>query len=251
MYGETYKKNKTSKLIKHLCILFLIIIAILIFFMSPIFNIETINVSGNEKTTISECIQLSKLEIGQNIYKMSKKQIKNNIKQNAYIEDVYITRKLPNILEITVEERTATYMLELENGEYAYMNNQGYILEKSYIKLDLAIITGFSTETENIKVGERLNNTDLKKLETVLKIVDSAQNNNLSQYITKINIEDKENYILYLEEEKKTVNLGDASNIGTRMLYLKAILEKEKGIEGEVFINGNINTEKAFFREKV
>lgn len=250
-HRQAYKKNKNTKLIKYLCILFLLIIAILLFFMSPIFNIEKINIIGNEKTTISECIKLSELEIGQNIYKMSKRQIKNNIKQNAYIDKVYITRKLPNIINITVEERTATYMIELENNEYAYINNQGYILEKSYIKLESAVITGFSTNIENINVGNRLNEKDLKKLETVLKIVDSAQNNNLSQYITKINVEDKENYILILEGEKKTVNLGDASNISTRMLYLKAILEKEKEKEGEIFINGNVNTDKAFFREKV
>lgn len=244
-------KNKTSKVIKFLCISCLILIAILLFFMSPIFNLEKINLSGNNKVTISECIQLSQLEIGQNIYKLSKKQIKDNIKQNPYIESVTISRKLPSVIEITVKERTATYMLELENNEYAYINNQGYILEKSYTKLDSSIITGFSTEIENIKEGNRLNNNDLKRLETVLKISDSAQNNNLSQYITKINIEDKNNYILILEEEKKTVHLGDASSISTRMLYLKAILEKEKGIEGDIFINGNVNTDKAFFREKV
>ena len=248
---EKKKINKKSRVIKYLCIMFLIIIAILIFFMSPIFNIEEIRVFGNSKITTTECINLSKLEIGQNIYKLNKSQIKKNLRQNAYIDKISIIRKLPNIIEITVQERTATFMLELENNEYAYINNQGYILEKNSNKIEAITITGFSTNIENINVGNRLSEDDLNKLETVLKIVDTAQSNNIIEYITKIDIEDKNEYKLILEGEQKTVYLGDASSISTRMLYVKAIIEKETGKAGEVFVNGNINTDKAYFREQV
>ena len=245
------KTNKSSKVIKYLCIMFLLIIAILLLFMSPIFNLEEININGNAKLTTNECLELTGLEIGQNIYKLNKIQIKNNLKQNAYIENVSISRKLPNKIEITITERKTTYQLELENNEYAYINNQGYILEKSNIKLENIIITGFSTKIENINVGSRINQTDLERLETVLKIVDSAESNGIIEHITKIDIQDKNDYKLILEGEKKTLYIGDASSISTRMLYIKAILEKEKGIEGEIFVNGNLNVDKAFFREKV
>ena len=245
------KTNKNSKVIKYLCIMFLLIIAILLLFMSPIFTLEEININGNTKITTNECIELTGLEIGQNIYKLNKMQIKNNLKQNAYIENVSISRKLPNKIEITITERKTTYQLELENNEYAYINNQGYILEKSNTKLETIIITGFSTEIENINVGNRINETDLERLETVLKIVDSAESNGIIEHITKIDIQNKNDYKLILEGEKKTVYIGDASSISTRMLYIKAILEKEKGIEGEIFVNGNLNVDKAFFREKV
>ena len=248
---EKKKINKKSRIIKYLCIMFLILIAILLFFMSPIFNIEEIRIFGNSKITTTECINLSKLEIGQNIYKLNKSQIKKNLRQNAYIDKISITRKLPNIIEITIQERTATFMLELENNEYAYINNQGYILEKNSNKIEAITITGFSTNIENINVGNRLSEDDLNKLETVLKIVDTAQSNNIIEYITKIDIEDKNEYKLILEGEQKTVYLGDASSISTRMLYVKAIIEKETGKAGEVFVNGNINTDKAYFREQV
>ena len=248
---EKKKINKKSKIIKYLCIVFLLIIAILLFFMSPIFNLEEIRIYGNNKITSTECINLSKLEIGQNIYKLNKRQIKKNLRQNAYIDEISITRKLPNIIEITIKERKATFMLELENGEYAYINNQGYILEKNNNKLEAITIIGFSTKIENINVGNRLSDSDLNKLETVLKIVDTAQNNGILEYITKIDIKDKNNYTLILENEQKTVYLGDASSISTRMLYVKAIIEKEKDRPGEIFVNGNLNTDKAYFREQV
>lgn len=50
----------------------------------------------------------------------------------------------------------------------------------------------------------------------------------------------------------KTVYLGDASDINTRILYLKGIIEEEKGIEGDVIINGELNNSKGvIFRRKV
>ena len=48
-----------------------------------------------------------------------------------------------------------------------------------------------------------------------------------------------------------TINLGSCSDLNTRILYMKDIIEKEKGIKGEVFINGNLTEDRVFFRESV
>jgi hypothetical protein len=56
-----------------------------------------------------------------------------------------------------------------------------------------------------------------------------------------------------LESENKTVYLGDCKDINTRILYLKAILEKEKGNSGEIFINADLDSgsEYVYFKESV
>ena len=79
--------------------------------------------------------------------------------------------------------------------------------------------------------------------------MESANSNDIGGLITRINIENKQNYTLNLEEQKKIVYLGDASNISTRMLYLKAIISETKE-EGEIFINGDLNKDNVFFRAK-
>ena len=74
---------------------------------------------------------------------------------------------------------------------------------------------------------------------------------NKQDLITSINIEKEEEYILYLENEKKYVYLGDASNLSNKMLYLQTILKKEKKNEGIMFINGDLNNGfKPYFREE-
>ena len=45
-------------------------------------------------------------------------------------------------------------MLNMEEEQFAYINNQGYILEISSEKIEKPIILGYSTE--NIEPGKRL-----------------------------------------------------------------------------------------------
>ncbi len=251
---KTQKKRRSLNLVgqtfKWLVLISALIASIIFFMMSPLFNIVEIKVNNNEKISKETVISLSKIQLGENLYKYSKRSIEKNIKQNPYIENVNIKRKLPNILEINVEERKTTFLIEY-GSSYIYINNQGYILEISQEKLELPIIVGITTEAEQLVAGSRLNVDDLERLEVVLKIIESANSNSLAQYISKINIEDKQNYALTLETENKVAYLGDGSNLSNKMLYLKVIIEKEKGKEGEIFLNGDINKDKVFFREKI
>lgn len=50
----------------------------------------------------------------------------------------------------------------------------------------------------------------------------------------------------------KTAYLGNATDINTRILYVKGIIEEEKGIEGDIIINGELNSDRGvIFRKKV
>ena len=51
--------------------------------------------------------------------------------------------------------------------------------------------------------------------------------------------------------EDKTIYLGKCSNLSTQMLYIKEMLEREKGIEGEFFVDMDLNISNPVFREKV
>ena len=244
------KRKLIKGIAKKIFILLVAITAIVLFMMSPLFSITNINVQDNNKITEQSVISLSELQIGQNIFSISKSRIEKLISENPYIESVSVTRNLPSTIVIKIKERQATFMIEI-GGAYAYLNNQGYILEIASENIGVPIIQGTVTETEKITPGNRLDVEDLKKLDTVLKIMESAKSNEIVQMITKIDIENDDNYILTLEQEGKTVYLGDATSINTRMLYLKEIIERQKGVRGEIFIDKDVNSKKAVFREEV
>lgn len=243
------KRRKIFRTIKILMIIFILIGAIAYFLLSPIFNIKNINVSGNEKTSSEEILSLSQLKKDENIFKINKNETRENVKQNAYIDTVEIKRTLPDTVTIVVTERTATYQINYSNL-YMLINNQGYMLETTEMNEDMPVIVGITTNEENIKTGNRLCVEDLEKLEDVLRISESAKSNNLEELITKIDITNKEDYIIEMKAEKKTVHLGDTTNLALKMLYVSDIISKEKD-EGEIFVNTDLENKGAIFRKKV
>lgn len=244
------KKKAILKIVKVLTLIIVIIGVSIYVALSPLFNIKEINVTGNSKLSKEEIISLSELKTDENTFRVSKKNIKNKVKANAYIENVKIRRKLPDKVEIIVVERVATYMIPFANS-YIYINNQGYMLEITSQKAEMPAIVGISTPEEELHEGQRLISEDLVKLGEVLQIMESANANELVDLITKIDISNRQDYILTLEKEKKAIHLGDVSNLSTKMAYVKKILNDEKGVEGEILVNTDLTNKGAVFREKV
>ena len=76
-----------------------------------------------------------------------------------------------------------------------------------------------------------------------------AKEYELDSKVTSIDISNKEDYIINIQEEGKKVHLGDGSNINNKMLYIVAIIEAEKQKEGEIFANGDLNKNfRVYFR---
>lgn len=218
--------------------------------LSPIFAIKTITVNTDGKLSEQEIISLSAVTLNENTFKFTKKKIIQNIKENSYVDNVVIKRKLPNTLEITVKERAPSFIF-LYGNAYVYINNQGYMLEISKDYEQYPIIEGIKTKEEDIKPGNRLCIEDIQNLSVVLNIMEMAKSEDLDKLITKIDISDRNNYKIIMDNEGKTVHLGDCSSLDQRMLWVKAILQKESGKSGDIIVNMNLNTNKPFFREKV
>ena len=242
-----HKKGKIRKQAKVVFGIILFIVLTILLLCSPIFDIKNVEVIGNSKISKEKIISFSGIELHTNIFKFNKGLIRENIKGNAYIENVEITRKIPSTVQINVEEREAKYMLQFADS-YVYINNQGYMLEISNERLEVPILIGFTTDLSNIKAGNGINVADLNKMNMVIKIYEAAKSNGLGDLVTKIDISNEKNYTIILESEGKKVYLGDCSDLNTRILYLKAILEKSAGRSGEIFLNVDLNTQDVYFR---
>ena len=247
---EVKQPKKKTKIFKYIFLTICVIGLIVAAMMSPLFDIKEINIEGNEKLTNEEILSLSQMNIGENTFRTSTIKAKNNIMENAYVESVDIKRVLPDKILISVTERKATYMIEYGSG-FVYINNQGYILEISEEKLEVPILQGAETSTEEFKVGNRICANDLEKMTTVIKIMEIAQNNDISNLITRIDIENKQNYKIIFEGEQKVAYIGDNTDLNTKILCVKSIVDREKGISGEIFVNMDLKTGYPTFRQSV
>lgn len=246
---EQIKRINAKKIIISIAILLVIALGGTIYYLTtPVFNITDIKVYGNEKNSPETYISLSKINLGTtNIFAVNNSGINKNLKENAYVEEVNMERKLPNIIELYITERKVSYQIKYID-KYILLDNQGYILEISEDKKEVPIIEGFSTIKGNINVGQRLLEEDLIKLNVVAKFINHCKYNTIENKITDIDVTDDTNYIVYFKKDKKTVYLGDASNLNERLSLLKTILTNEKDKEIEIFMNGNLNEDEVFIR---
>lgn len=234
-------RNKRIKFILKIVLLLALIGGTLTFaLVSPIFNITEIEVINNENVSKETIISLSELKVGENIFRFISSNVSKKIKSNSYLEDVKIHRKIPNTIEIDVAERKHDYSVDYL-GQYAYINNQGYILEISEDSKQKPIIQGITTKEEDVVVGKRLCTEDLEKLEQIIKIMNVTKEYGLDTKITSIDISNKNEYTVYMQEEQKTIYLGDNSNLSNKILYINSIIEQEKGISGKIYANGDLN----------
>ncbi len=247
---QVNKKKNVKTRRKIAAFLGLLIFCIIIFnivIFSNLFKIRKITVINNSKLNAEEIIQNSGLKIGNKLFRPSSGKIKNKVQENAYIEHAKITKKINGEVIIDVQERTPAYMLQLEDG-YGYINNQGYILEVSQIAMELPIIKGY--ETQDISAGKRLDVGDLEKLDIVNQIIETAKSHNINNIITAIDITNKNNFLLEIPSESKTVEFGDGTNINIKILWIIDLINRNKGIPGSIIVNVQ-NIKKVYFREKV
>ena len=247
-------KNKIKiKILKWTSVLVLVVAIVVLFMLSPVFDVKQIYVEGVQKLSSEEIINLSQIHLEENTFKIRKNEVIQRIQNNTYVENAEVIRELPNTVRIIVKEREPQYIIEVANGN-AYIDSKGYILEISTEKLELPSLIGFETSIEclvDYENTKKLSDEDCKKIELVNQVVTAAKNNNILSYITSINIENITDIKLNLDTEKKVAYLGDCSNANIRILYLKKMIEEESGKEGEAFINGNLSKPKPYFREKV
>ena len=254
--NKNKRQQKRKKLIKRIIkwtSLIVIIIAGIIFTLtSPIFNIKNIEVEDNVALSEEKIISLSRLKKDENIFRFLISDIEKYLKEEPYVESATIERKLPDTVLIKVKERNRDFCFKFLN-EYAYINNQGYILEIAEDSLNLPVIEGLETPEEDIKAGNRLNNNDLKKLEVAIEIMSIAKENEIDSKITGIDISDKNEYILYLAEEKKTAYLGNGSNLTTKILYKNcySAISVKKSCQEEFSLFRCFSTVDTHFRTKV
>lgn len=238
------KKNTWRKVKKVLLLLLKIILIIGILagigaylFVSPVFNITEIRVENSNKISENTYISLSEIQIGENIFRISKSKIIEQIKQESYVENVEVKREYPGTVVITVTERTPAYMIE-KNGEmYAYIDKNGYNLETTTQALDIPILKGTITDIENLETGARISDEDLSKFNDLIRIMDGIKNNNIQEKLLSVDISDDKNYILEFKNSNKKVILGDTSELSTKMLWIKYFMEKSEEEAGTVHLN--------------
>ena len=101
----------------------------------------------------------------------------------------------------------------------------------------MPILKGTYTDLSKAQLGSRMAEDDLSKFNDLIRIIDGIKNNKIAEKLTSIDISDHNRYVLEFEEASKIVILGDLSNLSTKMLWIKHLIETRKGEEGTIHLD--------------
>lgn len=123
------RRSRLGILFKLLCLAALV--AALTFGATVFFQVETLAVTGNSRYTQEEIIAASGVQVGDNLFRMNKKQISQQIlRQLPYVESVSILRGLPSTITFQVTEWDAVAQVEVYDPGQTQTSQDGEDSEK-------------------------------------------------------------------------------------------------------------------------
>lgn len=159
---KNIKKKKRRKKRYLLRFLILILVCVGAYFLLHIeyFTVDGITIAGNKDISDKEILKLSELETGENIFDIHPMAAQRRIKKNLYIEDADVSRKLPNMVEIIVKERSGKAQF-IKGKKYVVTDNEGRVL-------DIAKEMQKVTLIENVKVDRARINKEIRVEDTAV-----------------------------------------------------------------------------------
>ena len=233
-------KRRTRKRIspetwKRLLIMGGIVVAVLLS-MVIFFRVQTIEVVGNGYYSPEEIVQAAGVAEGDNLLTVSRGSVAGNVMaQLPYIESVRVTRRLPNMLLLTVSEFDATYAVTDTAGDWYLITANGKVTEKveareakSHIQVTEPIIDP-PTVGEIIKVhaaeGEEL--AAQGQLNALTSILTEIENAELVKQIVSVSVPSSY-HITVSYEGRFEVDLGNTERLDYKLEFLKKVISEQK-----------------------
>lgn len=246
---ERRKKRRRNKIIGYTVVIILIIAAAIALSLTVFFKIQSINVTGDDIYNAETIVAASGLNVGENMFKSSKKDISNKLETSLpYIESVHVKRSPTGNVTLAITDAKAELAIDCGEG-YILLNKNGKVLEDGVVSIneDVATVTASTIVTAtpgDIIVFE--NEQDTQTLKDIKSIIDNKQ----IEKITDINITQNSSVVLTYDM-RITLEVGMVSTLEQKMDFVKATLDKlnsdEPNFEGSIdFTVEN----KAFVNEK-
>jgi cell division protein FtsQ len=123
------RKSKANRRLVLLLSLFFILVACVLYFLSPLSHVQSVKVEGNRYITSKQIIKLSKVKKDQSIWKVDTSEKAANIKKNPEIKSAKITPIFPNSIKITVSEHKRIAYLSI-GGKFSPILENGNVLRE-------------------------------------------------------------------------------------------------------------------------
>ena len=247
-YNMKWKRRERVRVVLFLA--FVSFVLGLIFALySPVFNIQSIDVIGQNKFSKDEIIRMSYIQRGSNIFKLNASQAVERIEHDPYIESAIVKRNLPNKININIEERKPIALVPLM-GSYILIDKNGIAVETKTQIEEKTLVSIKGLKFETFSLGKPIVEGNSKNLKVALAILTMIQEDvllvkDLLAKMDYINVSNLDEITMYIDK-RFDVKLGSASELESsglckyRLELLRSILVKNlKDDIGEIYLIGD------------
>ncbi|MDR2295297.1 MAG: FtsQ-type POTRA domain-containing protein [Clostridiales Family XIII bacterium] len=124
------KKRRKKRYLLKLCVAALAILGAREFLNSSIFDIQRITVENNAYHTSEQIIAMAGVAAGENIFRVSMREVRNRLLADPYILSVKMKRALPGNLVLRVAERKEAAFVS-DRGDCIVIDENGLVLRRT------------------------------------------------------------------------------------------------------------------------
>lgn len=212
--------------------------------LSVFFKVEVITVSGADVYSAYAIREASGIDEGENLLTFSRARAAGQIKANLpYVEKVRIGIKLPNTVNIMIEEADVVYAIKSDDGTWWLINSNGRVVEQSngataagYTQVlgvtlynptpnERAVATE-DAPAETAAEGETVvpvTVTGAQRLSAALQILQALEANDIVGEAASVNVSSTEEIILWYGTRYQ-VNLGDTSKLDYKITCMNDVV---------------------------
>ena len=223
-YNERRRKRRRNRMIGYGVAIVLLVIAEVVLSITVFFKIGSIVVTGDEVYNSETIIEASQLNIGDNMFMFSKKDVSSLVEEELpYIEQLAIKRSPTGKLTFIVT--AAKTVMAIDNGDsYVLLSHNCKVLEDAAEAIDEGVaIIGTSTVVSTVP-GTRAEFENSSDSDTLTRLEDILIANSVSK-ITQIDITDYTNIKLKYDM-RVTLKIGTVSSFEEKLDFINATLEK-------------------------
>ncbi|MCD6525756.1 MAG: FtsQ-type POTRA domain-containing protein [Desulfuromonas sp.] len=169
------------------------------------FQVDSIQVEGNQRLSDQEVIDLSDIRHGVRTFDLDLEIIGQNIAKNDWIRRAEVERKLPRGIIIRVTERDAVFVINLDYMFYVDAGGEIFKVLRAGDSLDYPLVSGL--ERQQLIDQPQSSREQLKQVAELLlhlrqrKIFDE-------QCVSQLHIDSKEGLILYTRNYGVPIQIG-------------------------------------------
>lgn len=210
---------------KILCLtLLLIAVGVIVYLVlfNAVFRVREVRVEGNQTIDEATIMRAAQLPMGQKLSSINEESVRQALESGGLVELVSLEKNYPSEIVLTVRERQRE-AFALHAEAVLTMERDGTVIEKlsAMPEGEMVYVTGLGI------TGYRLGsvvNAPQERLEAMRAVLDALYENGATQYVSELDVSD-ENSIRIYSRTGMRVDLGDASNMGNKIVWMAGALD--------------------------